>query len=122
MEVYSEKYRIGGRIDTYDRAKSLLVERKKKINVIYDGYIYQLYAQYHCLTEMGYAVKNLKLYSMDDNKSYRVKSPAADPERQRGFEQLLMNIRDYKLTDPFAPNAMKCRRCIYNNLCDVGKC
>lgn len=48
LEVYSQKYGIGGKIDTYDQAKKLLVERKKKIKVIYDGYIYQLYAQYHC--------------------------------------------------------------------------
>jgi len=37
MGVYSEKYRIGGKIDTYDQKKALLVERKKKIRVITMG-------------------------------------------------------------------------------------
>ena len=46
LDVYSEKYRIIGKIDIYDGDKRLLVERKKHINKIYDGYIFQLYAQY----------------------------------------------------------------------------
>ncbi|MCH7763602.1 MAG: type V CRISPR-associated protein Cas4, partial [Candidatus Marinimicrobia bacterium] len=90
LDVFSEKYRIGGKIDTFDIKKALLVERKKKIKVIYDGYIYQLYAQYYCLTEMGYEVKRLKLYSMEDNKSYPVKLPENDREKQEGFETLIL--------------------------------
>ncbi len=122
LSVYSEQYRIGGKIDTYDQTKSLLVERKKRVKVIYDGYIYQLYAQYHCLTEMGYTVKQLKIYSMDDNKNYPIKLPNQDPARQAGFENLLQQIQDYQLTESFVQNPAKCQRCIYNNLCDVVKC
>lgn len=36
LDVYSEKYRIIGKIDIYDGDKRLLVERKKHINKIYD--------------------------------------------------------------------------------------
>ena len=122
LEVYSEKYLIGGKIDIYDQSKLLLIERKKKIKTIYDGYIYQLYAQYHCLTEMGYEVRKLKLYSMDDNKSYPVKLPDEDNARQVNFVNLIVRMQDYRLTDPFTPNKAKCARCIYHNLCDVGKC
>lgn len=122
MDVYSEKYNIGGKIDTFDQAKSLLVERKKKIKVIYDGYIYQLYAQYYCLCEMGYQVKSIKLYSMDDNKSYPIKNPEDDPERQQAFERLIMQIRFFDLTAPFTANKNKCQHCIYNNLCDTSLC
>jgi len=122
MEVYSERYNIGGKIDTFDIGKGLLVERKKKIKVIYDGYIYQLYAQYHCLTEMGYRVKALKFYSMDDNKSYPVKLPGDDLERQRAFEDLLEQMRSFDLDAPFTANKSKCMRCIYHNLCDTARC
>ncbi len=122
MDVYSEKYNLGGKIDTFDQTKSLLVERKKKIKVIYDGYIYQLYAQYYCLVEMGYQVKLIKLYSMDDNKSYPIKKPEDDPERQQEFERLIMQMRSFDLTAPFTANKNKCQHCIYNNLCDTSLC
>lgn len=122
IEIFSETYNLAGKIDTYDAKKQLLVERKKKIKVVYDGYIYQLYAQYHCLIEMGYEVSQLKLYSMDDNKSYPVNLPSEDPERQAAFEQLLHDIRRFDLNAPFTANPNKCRHCIYNNLCDASLC
>ncbi len=122
VEIYSERYRLGGKIDTYDQKKKKLVERKKKIKVVYDGYIYQIYAQYHCLVEMGYEVKSLALYSMDDNKSYPVASPLDDLPRQEAFEQLLRDIRNFDLDAPFVANANKCKYCIYNNLCDTSLC
>ncbi len=122
LEVYSERYNLGGKIDTFDVSKGLLVERKKKIRVIYDGYVYQLYAQYHCLTEMGYSVRSLRFYSMDDNKSYSVDKPEDDSERQRSFEQLLAEMRAFDMDAPFSANANKCKRCIYHNLCDAALC
>ncbi len=122
MDVFSEQYNIGGKIDTFDQTKSLLVERKKKIKVIYDGYIYQLYAQYYCLVEMGYTVKFINLYSMDDNKSYPINKPDEDPEHQQGFENLVKLMHSFDLTGPFIANKNKCKHCIYNNLCDVSLC
>lgn len=122
IEIYSQKYGIGGKIDTFDQTKNLLVERKKKIKVIYDGYIYQLYAQYHCLIEMGYEVRKIKLYSLDDNKSYQVAMPHEDDVRQRGFEMLLDDMRSFDLSTPFEPNPNKCAHCIYSTLCDVAPC
>lgn len=122
LDIYSEKYGIGGKIDTYDEAKQLLVERKKRVIRIYDGYIFQLYAQYHALTEMGYQVNRMKLYSMDDNKSYPIKLPKEDKEMQNKFEGLIEQMKNYKLSDDFIPNANKCSKCIYNNLCDVSVC
>lgn len=58
LDVYSDKYKLSGKIDIYDMEKQLLIERKKHISKIYDGYVFQLYAQYYALTEMGYAVQN----------------------------------------------------------------
>lgn len=122
LEVYSERYRLGGKIDTFDAKKGLLVERKKKIKVIYDGYIYQLYAQYHCLTEMGYKVTSLRFHSLDDNQNYPVKSPEHDPKRQQAFEDLLQQMRRFDLQTEFHPNKNKCVHCIYQSLCDVALC
>ncbi len=122
IEVYSYTYGMGGKIDTFDQAKKLLTERKKKIKVIYDGYIYQLYAQYHCLVEMGYEVKAIKLYSLDDNKSYPVPLPSEDPNRQKEFEMLIYDLRQFDLNAPFEPNPNKCANCIYSPLCDVAPC
>jgi CRISPR-associated exonuclease Cas4 len=122
IEVFSDKYKIGGKIDSYDQQKKRLVERKRKITTIYDGYIYQLYAQYHCLTEMGYQVESLKLYSLMDNKSYPIAKPEDDPARQQGFERLIDDMSRFKLIDPQTPNKNKCERCIYSPMCDVSLC
>jgi len=120
LEIYSKRYGIGGKIDTYDSKLRRLSERKKKIVRIYDGYIFQLYAQYHCLTEMGYGVTNMRLYSMDDNKVYPVLLPMEDVQMQSKFETLIRKIHQFSLDDPFEPNPNKCKRCIYVNLCDVS--
>jgi len=120
LEVYSQKYGIGGKIDSFDQNKGVLTERKKKIKTIYDGYIYQLYAQYHCLVEMGYRVDAIRLYSMDDNKVYPVALPEDDPERQKGFEMLIKKIHTFRLEEPFEVNPNKCPHCIYSPLCDVA--
>ncbi len=121
MEVYSHTYGIGGKIDTFNCKTGLLSERKKKIKVIYPGYIYQLYAQYHALVDMGFRVKKLKLYSMDDNKSHPVALPEDDPECQQQFEQLIAAIRKFDLNTPFEANPKKCQHCIYAPLCDCAK-
>ena len=54
--VFSEKYKLMGKIDVYSADKKLLVERKYQLKQIFQGQIYQLWAQYFCLTEMGYEV------------------------------------------------------------------
>ncbi len=122
IDIYSEQYGLCGKIDIYDKEKSLLVERKKKIKRVYDGYIFQLYAQYHCLIEMNYEVEKIKLYSMDDNKSYPINTPDNDPGRQQGFERLLSHIKSFSLEATYVPNHNKCGHCIYHNLCDLKTC
>lgn len=59
IDVYCEEFKIIGKIDVYDIEKGLLVERKNKVDVIYDGYVFQVYAQYYALKELGYNVKKL---------------------------------------------------------------
>lgn len=60
LTVYSEKYNLLGCIDILDTEKQLLIERKYSVTAVYDGFKYQLYAQYFALLEMGYQVKRLK--------------------------------------------------------------
>ena len=118
IPVYSHKYKLHGKIDIFNNDTGLLTEHKKRIKVIYDGYIMQIYAQYHCLIEMNYQVKQLRLYSMDTNKNYPIDLPKDDPAMQSQFEKLIEDISAYSLNQPFQANPKKCAMCIYNNLCD----
>ncbi len=118
IEVYSEKYNIAGKIDTYDSRSGILTERKKRIVNIYDGYIFQLYAQYFALTESGYQVNSLRFYSIDDNKVYPIAKPEDDLEMLAKFELTVDKIKNYDLMNYYQTNINKCRNCIYESLCD----
>lgn len=118
ISVYSDKYKFFGKIDILDTDKQLLTERKKKIQTIYDGYIFQLYAQYFALNEMGYEVKKIRLYSMDDNKGYSIKLPEEDKEMLFKFEKVIYDIRNFAPQNFIQTNPQKCMRCIYEPACD----
>ena len=121
LDVYSERFNLNGRIDIYIGNTKTLRERKKKIKYLYDGYVFQLYAQYFCMTEMGFAVEKLSLYSMDDNKSYKVALPEEDAQMYQAFCRLIESIQNYRLMEtPFTPNPAKCAGCIYRELCDAA--
>jgi len=119
IAVYSEQYRLHGKIDIFDETEGLLTERKKRINRVYDGYIFQLYGQYHGLREMGYRVHKLRLYSMDTNKSYPVPLPQDNQPMQKAFETLIAAINGYDLCAPFQADSKKCAGCIYAPACDA---
>jgi len=59
IEIYSEKYNLCGKIDVFDIKTGKLTERKRDVKTIYDGYVFQVYAQCHALREMGYEVKEI---------------------------------------------------------------
>lgn len=118
--VYCEKYNICGKIDTFDCEKGVLTERKKKIIVIYDGYIFQLYAQYFALTEMGYTIKEIRLYSMDDNKTYIIGLPENDNIMLEKFENTIRNMHNFKFEGFIQENSFKCKKCIYEPLCSYS--
>ena len=121
LDVYSARFSLCGRIDIYVGATKTLRERKKKIKQLYDGYVFQLYAQYFCMIEMGFEVEKLSLYSMDDNKSYKVALPERDLQMYRAFCDLMESIQNYRLMEtPFTPNPAKCAGCIYRELCDAA--
>lgn len=118
LDVYSEKYNLTGKIDIYDKSKMILIERKNKISEIYDGYIFQLYAQYFCMIEMGYKVEKLQIYSISDNKKYDIKLPKDDVEMFSKFEEIVNNINSFEMGKYFLNNKNKCEKCIYSFSCD----
>ena len=120
ISVYSEEYGVVGKIDIYDGDAKSLIERKRTIKNIYDGYVFQLYAQYFGMLEMGYEVKSLFLYSMTDNKKYPVRMPEDNPEMFDRFRQLISDIKKFSLDMFEQTNSEKCRRCIYEPSCDRG--
>ena len=117
LTVYSTRYNLLGRIDILDVSAKLLTERKYSVTAVYDGFKYQLYAQYFALQEMGFEVSSLRLHSVKDNRNYDI--PIPDTAEITRFESVLDKIRSFDLTKPFNPNPNKCRRCIYNPLCDL---
>jgi len=93
------------------------MERKSHISEVYQGQIYQLYGQYFCLTEMGYQVEKLKLYSMDDNKVYEI--PLPDEKAIRTFEAFLEEYQHFNpAASDFVADPEKCAGCIYRELCN----
>lgn len=115
--VYSEKYNLIGKIDTFDVRRGVLTERKKKIKEIYDGYVFQLYAQYFSLKEMGYSVNEIRFYSLDDNKVYQVDLPEQNIEMLNKFEDTIKSIEEFDFKNFKQANIKKCERCIYRHIC-----
>lgn len=120
LDVYSEKYHLCGKIDVFDKKTNSLIERKREIKTIYDGYIFQLYAQYFCMIEMGYAVDNLYLYSYIDNKKYPILLPKDNEEMLNKFNQLIHDIEFFDVDKFTQENKSKCEHCIYFTSCDRG--
>ena len=123
MEIYCEKYGLSGKLDVFDIPAKKLVERKNRITKIYDGYVFQVYAQCFALREMGYEVQKIVIYDRTQNKNYPVLLPEEDEVMFEKFEKLMEEINSFDLSDPgFKANAEKCRNCIYSHLCDFSLC
>ena len=117
LPVYSESFGLMGKIDLYKKKEHLLIERKYQLKQIFQGQIYQLWAQMFCMQEMGYTVDKLAFYEMSTNRMISVNIPS-DSDIQR----FSIFIQQFRLFDPastsFHINTNKCRHCIYCNLCD----
>ncbi len=115
--VYCEQFSLLGRIDVFDVSSGVLTERKYSVTAIYDGFRYQLYAQYLALQEMGYTVKAMRIHSKKDNKNYPVELPCkADLEE---FIQVIDAMHNYSPLDKHEPDIKRCTHCIYHALCDL---
>lgn len=115
--VYCEKYGLLGRIDIFDAATGTLTERKYSVTALYDGFRYQLYAQYFALQEMGFAVREMRIYAQKTNRIFPVPVPREAEIAE--FERVLERIRAFSPDSPFTPNPNKCAHCIYRPLCDI---
>lgn len=115
LEVYSEEYGLIGKIDLYDTKNRKLVERKSYVSQLYNGYRYQLYAQYFSMKEMGYPVETLEVRSLRDNKRYPVPIPSWKEEII--FRAVLEAMRHCVLDQSERQNPKKCSHCIYRELC-----
>lgn len=114
--VYSAKYDLLGKIDLFDIRTGRLTERKYSVTAVYDGFRFQLYAQYFALGEMGYTVRSLELYSSRDNRKYPIPLPGEKETLE--FERTLDAIRKYSPeTDISMPDLNKCRNCNYREIC-----
>lgn len=116
LPVISEKYGLVGKIDIYKGKEQKLIERKYNLKQIFQGQIYQLWAQYLCLVEMGYAIQALAFYEISTNKMIPVELPTEEGLRE--FELFLSKYRSYDPTVTLVTNNNKCKHCIYCNLCD----
>jgi CRISPR-associated exonuclease Cas4 len=117
LDVYSSKYNLVGKIDILDLKTNTLIERKRKINKIYDGLIFQLYGQYYSLKEMGYKIKKLKIHSMLDNKNYYIKLPKDDLLMKNRFDKLINSIINFDIQNYKVVNQEKCKNCLYSSIC-----
>lgn len=116
MPICSNQLGAVGKIDLYKADKKSLIERKYRLKQVFRGQIYQLWAQYFCLIEMGYEVESLAFYEISTNKMMPVSLPG-----EKELDELKMFIqqfRNFSPDTPFTINKNKCTHCIYCNLCD----
>lgn len=117
LPVYSEEYGLMGKIDVYKRKEKKLIERKYQLKQIFQGQIYQLWAQMLCLREMGYEVGSLAFYETSTNKMIPVDMPTEGDIKK--FCQFIMDFKSFNpASTHFNINRQKCLHCIYCNLCD----
>lgn len=123
QEIFCEQYNLCGKIDVFDITTGILTERKREVKVIYDGYIFQVYAHYFALKEMGYEVKKIVIHDLIHNKNYPILLPEEDLNMFHKFEKLIYDLNNFDMvTTPFEPLLSKCQNCIYNQLCDYSLC
>lgn len=120
LDAYCEEFGLVGKIDVYDMKEKLLIERKRTVKTIYDGYVFQVYAQCFSLREMGYAVEKILIHSLTDNKNYMIPLPEDDLKMLDKFKQTIYAMRTFKLDEFEQTNVEKCKNCIYEPACDRG--
>ena len=116
LPVFSEQYNLMGKIDVYRKAEKKLIERKYQLKEIHRGQIYQLWAQYFCLREMGYEVETLAFYDISAHKMLPISLPTEQDERM--FASFISSYLRYDPSTPIEVALIKCKHCIYCNLCD----
>ena len=116
LPVYSTQYKLMGKVDVYRKKEKLLIERKYQLKQIFQGQIYQLWAQYFCLQEMGYEVERMAFYEMSTHKMTSIALPNENEVMQ--FSRFIESFHQFNPANTIRINPNKCKHCIYCNLCD----
>lgn len=117
LPVYSEELGIVGVIDIFREDTKILIERKYNLKNIFRGQTYQLWAQYFCMCEMGYDIRQIAFYEISSNKMIQIPLPNDNDKNE--LAEFIQKFRDYNpITTPLSINHNKCLHCIYCNLCD----
>lgn len=119
-DVYCEEYGLVGKIDIFNISTGVLMERKRQIRQIYDGYVFQVYAHCLALREMGYKVNKISLHSIIDNKNYKIPLPEEHKAMFQKFRDTVKAMHEFQLEDFVQDNILKCQNCIYEPACDRG--
>lgn len=114
--VYSTRFGLMGKIDIFKQREKLLVERKYNLKQIFQGQIYQLWAQYFCLQEMEYDVERIAFYEISTNKTIPIPLPTEKEIHE--FEAFIKEFHRFDPCKNLHINPNKCKHCIYCNLCD----
>lgn len=116
LPIFSNELGLMGKIDLYKQEEMLLIERKYQLKQIYQGQLYQLWAQFFCLIEMGYKVDKIAFYEISTNKMFDTKIPTI--ENKIELKKFISNFKNYNPSSLINVNRNKCIHCIYCNLCD----
>lgn len=116
LPIYSEELGLYGKIDIYNQKTKRLIERKYQLKHIFIGQIYQLWAQYFCLIEMGYEVNEIAFYEISTNKMLIQNLPT--PLNKEELKVFIQQYRNYDPNSEIKTNTNKCLHCVYCNLCD----
>lgn len=116
LPVLCHELGVYGKIDVYNQANKILIERKYELKKIFRGQYYQLWAQYFCMIEMGYKVESIAFYEISTRKTINVPLPGEKEKTE--LTQFIKAYRDYNPEAPISINPNKCIHCIYCNLCD----
>lgn len=116
LPVFSEQLGLMGKIDVFKRKEKKLIERKYQLKQIFQGQIYQLWAQYFCMKEMGYEIDSIAFYEISTNKMIPVSLPSETEKKE--LESFIELFKSFDPLTPIQVNPNKCRHCIYCNLCD----
>jgi len=116
LKVFSCELGLMGVIDLYRKDEKHLVELKTKVgDNLFLGQKAQLWAQYYCLSEMGYRVERISVYEKSTGIFHDVKIP--DNDDKQVLTDLIRKFREFDFSQKIEINTKKCTHCIYCNLC-----
>lgn len=96
LPIHSARFGLMGKVDIFKQKEKLLIERKNNLKQIFQGQIYQLWAQYLCLQEMGYDVEQIAFYEISTNKIIPI--PLPTEKNIQDFESFIRGFRRFNPT------------------------